>query len=428
MHKPEHSYKTKGFDTRAIHAGQEPEPTTGAIMTPIYQTSTYTQAAPGDHRGYEYARTGNPGRTLLADAVAELENAAGAIVTGSGMSAIDLLLHGLPHGARVLCSHDAYGGTRRLLDARGRGGRLVPVYVDTSDLDQVANALNQDAALIIAETPSNPRLRISDLKGLARLARNAGTELAVDNTVMSPILQRPLDWGADYSVQSVTKLLNGHSDMVGGAVCCADPERVAELAWWANCVGVGAAAFDSYLALRGLHYGAVVARNPEHVRATFGDRLKSNVDYGLNLKLDDLYEAMPRRSRIYEIMRQFLDRVLHRMAQPDLLHLRIAFGNRPGVDRHRIDVLQHGCGRADSSHVLGELPQVRHRAEPSHDTANAESVGDRLAQTVAPGHFEIGHRTGLVPPDLERDDDEIRALDRPALVGVGLDAGIRTGR
>ncbi|WP_297733984.1 PLP-dependent transferase [uncultured Maricaulis sp.] len=238
--------------TKAVRAGLNTDRSWNAVIPPLSLSTAYRREDPAIQPAFDYARTGNPGRTLLADAIAELENAAGAIVTGSGMSAIDLLLHGLPHGARVLCSHDAYGGTRRLLDARGRGGRLVPVYVETSDLDQVANALNQDAALIIAETPSNPRLRISDLKGLARLARNAGTELAVDNTVMSPILQRPLDWGADYSVQSVTKLLNGHSDMVGGAVCCADPERVAELAWWANCVGVGAAAFDSYLALRGL--------------------------------------------------------------------------------------------------------------------------------------------------------------------------------
>lgn len=238
--------------TKAIRAGLNTDRSWNAVIPPLSLSTAYRREDPAIQPAFDYARTGNPGRALLADAIAELENAAGAIVTGSGMSAIDLLLHGRPHGARVLCSHDAYGGTRRLLDARGRGGRLVPVYVDTSDLDQVANALNQDAALIIAETPSNPRLRISDLEGLSGLARKAGTELAVDNTVMSPILQRPLDWGADYSVQSVTKLLNGHSDMVGGALCCANPERLAELAWWANCVGVGAAAFDSYLALRGL--------------------------------------------------------------------------------------------------------------------------------------------------------------------------------
>lgn len=238
--------------TKAIRAGLNTDRSWNAVIPPLSLSTAYRREDPAIQPAFDYARTGNPGRSLLADAIAELENAAGAIVTGSGMSAIDLLLHDIPHGARVICSHDAYGGTRRLLDARGRGGRLIPVYVDTTDLEKVADALNEDAALIIAETPSNPRLRISDIKGLARLARNAGTELAVDNTVMSPVLQRPLDWGADYSVQSVTKLLNGHSDMVGGVVCCADTERVAELTWWANCVGVGAAAFDSYLALRGL--------------------------------------------------------------------------------------------------------------------------------------------------------------------------------
>lgn len=238
--------------TKAIRAGLNTDRSWNAVIPPLSLSTAYRREDPAVQPAFDYARTGNPGRSLLADAIAELENAAGAIVTGSGMSAIDLLLHDAPHGARVLCSHDAYGGTRRLLDARGRGGRLIPVYVDTTDLGKVAEALDDGAALVIAETPSNPRLRISDLEGLARLSKDAGTELAVDNTVMSPVLQRPLDWGADYSVQSVTKLLNGHSDMVGGVVCCADPERVAELTWWANCVGVGAAAFDSYLALRGL--------------------------------------------------------------------------------------------------------------------------------------------------------------------------------
>ena len=238
--------------TRAIRAGLNTDRSWNAVIPPISLSTAYRREDPAVQPAFDYARTANPGRSLLADAIAELENAAGAVVTGSGMSAIDLLLHDLPVGARVICSHDAYGGTRRLLDARASGGRLVPVYVNTSDLDAVSAALNEDAALILAETPSNPRLRITDLKALAKLARQAGTELAVDNTVMSPALQRPLDWGADYSVQSITKLINGHSDMVGGVVCCADPERAERLTWWANCVGTGAGAFDSYLALRGL--------------------------------------------------------------------------------------------------------------------------------------------------------------------------------
>lgn len=238
--------------TRAIRAGLNTDRSWNAVIPPISLSTAYRREDPAVQPDFDYARTANPGRSLLADAIAELENAAGAVVTGSGMSAIDLLLHDLPMGARVVCSHDAYGGTRRLLDARANGGRLVPVYVNTSDLEAVAEALKDKTALVLAESPSNPRLRISDLEALARLTREAGAELAVDNTVMSPVLQRPLDLGADYSVQSITKLINGHSDMVGGVVCCADAERADRLTWWANCVGTGAGAFDSYLALRGL--------------------------------------------------------------------------------------------------------------------------------------------------------------------------------
>jgi cystathionine gamma-synthase len=238
--------------TRAIRAGLNTDRSWNAVIPPISLSTAYRREDPAVQPDFDYARTANPGRAMLADAIAELENAAGAVVTGSGMSAIDLLLHDLPLGARVVCSHDAYGGTRRLLDARASGGRLVPVYVNTSDLDAVAGALKEKTALVLAESPSNPRLRITDLEALARLTREAGAELAVDNTVMSPVLQRPLDLGADYSVQSITKLINGHSDMVGGVVCCADAERADQLKWWANCVGTGAGAFDSYLALRGL--------------------------------------------------------------------------------------------------------------------------------------------------------------------------------
>ena len=246
--------------TTAIRAGLNTDASWNAVIPPISLSTAYRREDPAVQPAFDYARTGNPGRSTLAAAIAELEHAAGAVVTCSGMAAIDLLLHDLPFGARVICSHDAYGGTRRLLDARGRGGRLVPVYVDTTDTAIVAAALTQPTALLLVETPSNPRLRISDLRALANLAHGAGAALAVDNTVLSPALQRPLDWGADYSVQSVTKLLNGHSDMVGGALCVADPDKLANLVWWTNCAGVGAAAFDSYLALRGLRTLALRAK------------------------------------------------------------------------------------------------------------------------------------------------------------------------
>ncbi|WP_417484675.1 trans-sulfuration enzyme family protein [Maricaulis salignorans] len=246
--------------TAAIRAGLNTDATWNAVIPPISLSTAYRREDPAVQPAFDYARTGNPGRSTLAAAIAELEHAAGAVVTCSGMAAIDLLLHDLPFGARVICSHDAYGGTRRLLDARGRGGRLIPVYVDTTDIDAVSRALAEPTALMLVETPSNPRLRISDLRALSNLAHEAGAELAVDNTVLSPALQRPLDWGADYSVQSVTKLLNGHSDMVGGVVCVADAGKLANLVWWSNCAGVGAAAFDSYLALRGLRTLALRAK------------------------------------------------------------------------------------------------------------------------------------------------------------------------
>jgi len=246
--------------TAAIRAGLNSDTSWNAVIPPISLSTAYRREDPAVQPAFDYARTGNPGRSTLAAAIAELEHAAGAVVTCSGMAAIDLLLHDLPFGARLICSHDAYGGTRRLLDARSRGGRLQPVYVDTTSIEAVTLALAQPTALLLVETPSNPRLRISDLRALADLAHGAGAELAVDNTVLSPALQRPLDWGADYSVQSVTKLLNGHSDMVGGVVCVADPGKLAQLVWWSNCAGVGAAAFDSYLALRGLRTLALRAK------------------------------------------------------------------------------------------------------------------------------------------------------------------------
>ncbi len=238
--------------TQAIRAGLNTDASWNAVIPPISLSTAYRREDPGVQPEFDYARTGNPGRQILADAIAELENAAGAVVTTSGMAAIDLILHDLPHGARIICSHDAYGGTRRLLDARARGGRFDIAYVDTSDPEALTTALASPTVLVLIETPSNPRLRITDIRAVADLVHAAGADLAVDNTLLSPALQRPLDWGADYSVQSTTKLVNGHSDMVGGVVCVADEAKLETLRWWANCVGVGAAAFDSYLALRGL--------------------------------------------------------------------------------------------------------------------------------------------------------------------------------
>lgn len=243
---------TRTLRTRAIRAGLNSDKNANAVIPPIALSSAFRREDPAVQPKFDYARTNNPGRCLLADAIADLEGAAAAITTASGMAAIDLLFHDLPHGARIVCSHDAYGGTRRLLDARAAGGRFEPVYADLTDGEAARQAIIAGTALVLLETPSNPRLRIADIAAIAELSHAAGAELAVDNTVLSPVLQRPLELGADYSVQSVTKLINGHSDMVGGVVCMADPAKFERLYWWTNCAGVGGAAFDSYLGLRGL--------------------------------------------------------------------------------------------------------------------------------------------------------------------------------
>ena len=238
--------------THAVRAGLNTDAHWDAVVPPISLSTTHRRADPDNPGAFDYARTGHPGRARLAAALADLDGAAGALVTSSGMAAIDLLLHGLPHGARLVCAHDAYGGTRRLIDARAAGGRFQPVYADLTDAASAAAALSEPTALVLAETPSNPRLRLTDLAALADLAHAAGAELAVDNTALSPALQRPIDWGADYVVQSITKLVNGHSDMVGGSVSVKDEARIEPLAWWLNCAGTGAGAFDAFLALRGL--------------------------------------------------------------------------------------------------------------------------------------------------------------------------------
>ncbi len=246
--------------TKAVRAGLNTDRNANAVIPPVLLSSAFRREDPAVQPQFDYARTNNPGRCQLADAICALEGAAAGLVTASGMAAIDLLFHDLPHGARIVCSHDAYGGTRRLLDARARGGRFEAVYADLTDLDNARAAITPGTALVMAETPSNPRLRIADIPALAEIAHTAGAELAVDNTVLSPILQRPIELGADYSVQSITKLINGHSDMVGGIVCMADEARFERLYWWTNCAGVGGAAFDSYLALRGLRTLPIRAR------------------------------------------------------------------------------------------------------------------------------------------------------------------------
>jgi cystathionine gamma-synthase len=238
--------------TAAVRAGLETDPATGAVVPPLHLSSTYTFPAFGVKGPYDYSRSGNPTRDLLAAALADLESGAGAVVTGSGMAAIALVGQLLPRGSRLIAPHDCYGGSFRLFSAWQRRGDLQVEFLDFGAPGALEAALSTPAALVWIETPGNPLLRITDIAATVALARAAGALVAVDNTFLSPVLQQPLSFGADIVVHSTTKYLNGHSDVVGGAVIAATPERHTELAWWANATGVTGSAFDSYMVLRGL--------------------------------------------------------------------------------------------------------------------------------------------------------------------------------
>ncbi|MFN8351161.1 MAG: cystathionine gamma-synthase [Flavobacteriales bacterium] len=240
------------FATKAIHAGVEPDPTTGAIMTPIYQTSTYVQAAPGDHKGYEYSRTHNPTRTALQNALAALENGKHGLCFATGMASIDALCKLLKPGDEVVSTNDLYGGTYRLFTKIFEGFGLKFRFVDMGDLRNVEAALTPNTKLIWAETPTNPLLRIIDIAGLAAIAKKQGCLLGVDNTFASPYLQNPLDLGADIVMHSVTKYLGGHSDVVMGALVVKDDALAERLAFIQNSSGATPGPQDCFLVLRGL--------------------------------------------------------------------------------------------------------------------------------------------------------------------------------
>jgi cystathionine gamma-synthase len=238
--------------TRAVRAGLESDDVTGAVVPPIHLSATYAFRGYGDKRAYDYSRSGNPTRDLLSAALADLEGGAGAVVTASGMGAITLCLQILPAHPRVLAPHDCYGGTYRLFDALHRRGDLQVDFVDFADEAALRAALSQPAAMLWIETPSNPLLRLTDIAAVATLGKAAGALIVVDNTFLSPAWQQPLRLGADLVVHSTTKYINGHSDVVGGAVIAARAELHERLGWWANCLGLTGSAFDSFLTLRGL--------------------------------------------------------------------------------------------------------------------------------------------------------------------------------
>jgi cystathionine gamma-synthase len=238
--------------TRAVRAGLETDDATGAVVPPIHLSATYAFRGYGEKRAYDYSRSGNPTRDLLGAALADLEGGAGAVITATGMAAVTLSLQILAARARVVAPHDCYGGTYRLFDALHRRGDLQIEFVDFGDEAALRAALSRPAALLWVETPSNPLLRVTDIAAVSALAKAAGALVAVDNTFLSPSWQQPLSLGADLVVHSTTKYINGHSDVVGGAVIAARKEHHEQLCWWANCLGLTGSAFDSYLTLRGL--------------------------------------------------------------------------------------------------------------------------------------------------------------------------------
>lgn len=244
--------KEMKFETKTLHAGLEPDIGTGAIMTPIFQTSTYVQSSPGDHKGYEYSRTLNPTRDALQKNLAALENAEYGLCFGSGMAAIDAVVKLLSPGDEVISTNDLYGGSYRIFTKIFSHYGVVFHFVDMSNADEVRNKVNSKTKLIWAETPTNPLLRIIDINELSSIAKENDCLLAVDNTFASPYLQTPMDMGADIVMHSVTKYINGHSDVVMGALCCSDKDLFERLEFIQNSCGAIPGPMDSFLVLRGI--------------------------------------------------------------------------------------------------------------------------------------------------------------------------------
>jgi len=246
------SPRSRKPSTRAVRAGIAADLHHGAVVPPIHLSSTFAFDGFGKKRLYDYTRTGNPTREYLANALAELEGGEAGVVTSTGMSAVALVLQLVRPGDLILAAHDCYGGTHRILRSLAARGHFDVSFVDLTSENTEETVRQRKPKLLWIETPSNPLLRITDLRKTVSAGREAGAIVCVDNTFLSPALQRPIEFGADLVVHSTTKYLNGHSDVVGGAVIAADPALGEELAWWANCLGITGAPFDSFLTLRGV--------------------------------------------------------------------------------------------------------------------------------------------------------------------------------
>lgn len=266
-------YKKLKIATKAILIGSQPDESTGSVIPPIYQTSTFAQSSPGEHKGYEYTRSHNPTRTRLESCLASLENATFSLVTSSGMSACSLILQSLTHGSKILCGDDVYGGTYRLLNTI-YNDRFEIKHINTTDIESVKSELNSfKPDLVWIESPTNPMLQISDIKAICNSAHIVGAKVVVDNTFMSPYFQNPLDLGADMVMHSLTKYINGHSDVLGGAIMLNDSAQYEKLWYLQNSIGPSQSPFDSWLVLRGVKTLSVRMRTHEENAINIADFL-----------------------------------------------------------------------------------------------------------------------------------------------------------
>ncbi|HEX7800352.1 MAG TPA: cystathionine gamma-synthase [Asticcacaulis sp.] len=321
--------------TKAVNIGVDSDPAHGAVMPPIYLTTNYSFAGFGEKRGYDYARSGNPTRDVIAEVIAELEGGAGAVMTASGLAALDLLWQDLPGNRRVVVPHDCYGGTQRLLNARHKQGLIDLVYVDQGDDAALKKALSEPVALLLLETPSNPLMRLIDLEKLIALGHKAGAKVAVDNTFLSPALQNPIAFGADFVVHSTTKYINGHSDVIGGALVCTTEADVTAYRWWANCLGSTPAAFDSYMTLRGVRTLMVRLRQQQESAQAIAEYLEAHpavkVVHYPGLASHPQHELAKRQQKGFGAMMSFelaggLDAVRTLLADIDLFSLAESLG------------------------------------------------------------------------------------------------------
>ncbi|WP_333681840.1 cystathionine gamma-synthase [Dyella sp.] len=327
--------KDAAASTRAVRAGIESDTQHGAVVPALHLSTNYSFTGLGGKRAYDYSRSGNPTRDLLGNALAELEQGAGAVITASGMAAVALALELVPAGATVLAAHDCYGGTWRLLDAWAKKGRFSVRFIDLTDNYALAEGLALKPALVWVETPSNPLLRITDIRHVAQAAHAVGALVVVDNTFLSPALQQPLALGADVVVHSTTKYINGHSDVVGGAVVARDAAVAEQLKWWGNCNGLTGAPFDSFLTLRGLR--------------TLGVRLRQHQENA-------------------ERIATYLDQ-----------HDAVRKVYYPGLDQHAGHALaarqQQGFGGMLSFELHGDVPQIEAFVDGLEYFSLAESLG-----------------------------------------------------